>query len=302
MHKNNLHIEEYDFPKLSKVYPPLKEFLFLNEHNVQTVNFGFPKAVKAVNTALLMTYYNIKFWQFSDLNLCPPIPGRSDYMHYLNDILAYDFITKNIKILDIGVGATCIYPIIGNALFDWKFVGVDIDIDSIHSSQKIIDKNNLKGAIKLRHQSNKENILHGIFKEDDFFDACMCNPPFYSSKLDAAEANNRKLKGLGIKNDGRNFSGNANELWYEGGEKAFLHNYLYQSSTYKKQCYWFTSLVSKKENVESMYDSLNKLDATEIKTIEMSQGNKISRIVAWTFLTSKEREEWAIKSLNKNSN
>ena len=115
-----------------------------------------------------------------------------------------------------------------------------------------------------RHQSNKENILHGIFKEDDFFDACMCNPPFYSSKLDAAEANNRKLKGLGIKNDGRNFSGNANELWYEGGEKAFLHNYLYQSSTYKKQCYWFTSLVSKKENVESMYDSLNKLDATEI--------------------------------------
>ncbi len=297
MHKNNFHIEEYDFPKLCKVYPPLKEFIFINEHNIQTVNFGFPKAVKAVNTALLMAYYNINFWQFSDLNLCPPIPSRSDYIHYLNDILNYDFITKNITILDIGVGATCIYPILGNAINNWKFVGVDVDNDSIYSAQKIIDKNNLKDDIKLRVQLNKKNVLHGIFKEDDYFDACMCNPPFYSSELDASEANSRKLTGLGIKNEGRNFSGVSNELWYEGGEKAFLHNYLYQSSQYKTQCYWFTSLVSKKENVQGIYDSLNMMNATEIKTIEMSQGHKISRIVAWTFLTSKEREKWALKSI-----
>ena len=297
MHKNNLHIAEYDFPKLCNVYPPLKEFVFINEHNIKTVNFGFPKAVKAVNTALLMTYYNVTYWQFSDLNLCPPIPGRSDYIHYLNDILEYDFLTKNITVLDIGVGATCIYPILGNAINNWKFVGTDIDKDSIYSAQKIIDKNNLKDAIKLRLQSNKENILDGIINNDDFFDACMCNPPFYSSELDAEEANNRKLKGLGIKNEGRNFGGNSNELWYKGGEKAFLHNYLYQSSKYKTQCYWFTSLVSKKENVQSMYDSLNSLNATEIKTIEMSQGHKISRIVAWTFLTNKEREKWALRSI-----
>lgn len=297
MHKNNFHIAEYDFPQLCKIYPPLKEFVFTNEHNTQTVNFAFPRAVKAVNIALLMTFYNINFWQFSDMNLCPPIPSRVDYIHYLTDLLNHDFVTKNITILDIGVGATCIYPILGNAVNNWKFVGVDIDENSLHSAQKIIDKNNLKDDITLRYQPNKEDILHGIFNEDDYFDACMCNPPFYSSELDASEANDRKLKGLGIKNEGRNFGGAANELWYEGGEKAFLHNYLYQSSQYKKQSYWFTSLVSKKENVQSMYDSLNMLDATEIKTIDMHQGHKISRIVAWTFLTDSEREKWALKSI-----
>lgn len=292
MHKNNLHIEEYDFPKLCKVYPPLKEFIFINEHNIQTVNFAFPRAVKAMNTALLKTYYGINYWQFSDVNLCPPIPSRVDYIHHLNDLLKFDHLTKNNTILDIGVGASCIYPLLGNAVYGWKFVGVDIDDNSLNSAQKIINSNNLKHEIKLRFQPNKEHILKGIINEDDKFSIAMCNPPFYSSEIEAAEANNRKLKGLGIKNEGRNFGGIQNELWYEGGEKAFLHNYLHQSYEFRHQCFWFTSLVSKKGNVQSMYDSLNLKNATEIKTIEMQQGNKISRIVAWTFLTYKEREEW----------
>jgi 23S rRNA (adenine1618-N6)-methyltransferase len=62
---------------------------------------------------------------------------------------------------------------------------------------------------------------------------------------------------------------------------------------FKKQCFWYTTLVSKKENVQSMYDSLNKLGATEIKTIPMSHGNKVTRIVAWTFLTAEEQKNWS---------
>ncbi len=292
MHPNNFHTEEYDFPKLVKNYPPLKEFIFINEHGIETVNFAFPRAVKAVNKALLITYYDIDYWSFSDLNLCPPIPGRSDYIHYLNDILTESNLDKNPTILDIGVGASCIYPLLGNALFGWNFVGTDINDNSLASAQKIIDKNNLKEAIKLKKQEDSANILTGAIKENDKFAASMCNPPFFASEEKADEANKRKLKGLGIKSEMRNFSGTQNEIWYEGGEKAFLHNYLYQSGFFKNQCYWFTSLVSKKENVQSMYDSLNKMNATEIRTIDMHQGHKFSRFVAWTFLTDHERENW----------
>jgi len=292
MHQNNLHLDEYDFPKLCEKYPPLKEFIFTNEHGVETVNFAFPQAVKAVNTALLKTYYGINYWVFSDENLCPPIPGRSDYIHYLNDLLNEAGIIKNINILDIGVGATCIYPLLGHSLYNWNFVGTDIDDNSLYSAQKIISENNLDKYIRLRKQENKSKILDGIFYPDDKFSASMCNPPFYASEYEAYEANLRKLKGLGIIETARNFSGSQNELWYEGGEKAFLHNYLYQSTFFKHQCYWFTSLVSKKDNVESIYDSLNMLNATEIRTIDMHQGHKFSRIVAWTFLTDEEREDW----------
>ena len=34
-----------------------------------------------------------------------------------------------------------------------------------------------------------------------------------------------------------------------------------------------------------MYQSLEKLKATQIKTIPMYHGNKITRIVAWSFIT-----------------
>ena len=72
-------------------------------------------------------------------------------------------------------------------------------------------------------------------------------------------------------------------MWYVGGEKAFLHNYMYQSSLFNENCIWFTSLVSKKENVESLQASSKKLGVKEFKVIPMHQGNKVTRIVAWRY-------------------
>ena len=110
----------------------------------------------------------------------------------------------------------------------------------------------------------------------------MCNPPFYKSAEEARGANRRKSRNLGT-NAIRNFAGNNNELWYEGGEKAFLQTYLYESSLLKNSATWFTSLVSKKENVESLEKSAKKLGVIDFKVIAMTQGNKVTRIVAWKY-------------------
>jgi len=37
----------------------------------------------------------------------------------------------------------------------------------------------------------------------------------------------------------------------------------------------------------------------EVKTIPMGQGNKTSRIVAWTFLSKEQQKEWRNKRWNK---
>lgn len=282
-HPQNIHANGYELGLLAKTLQALDEFVFVNKYNTATIDFANPKAVKALNTALLKEYYQVNYWDFPDENLCPPIPGRVDYMHYLNDLLKPDK-NKTVKILDIGTGATCIYPLLGNSVYNWQFIGTDIDQDSIINSQKIIDKNNLTEEIEIRFQKNKDLIFEGIIKTDETFTASICNPPFYGSQYEAVEANARKLKGLGIETTKRNFGGSQNELWYKGGEKAFLHNYLYQSSLIKEQVKWFTSLVSKKENVVSMQKSLTKLGATKIKVVPMHQGNKVTRIVAWTFI------------------
>ena len=92
----------------------------------------------------------------------------------------------------------------------------------------------------------------------------------------------RKSRNLG-NNAVRNFSGNNNELWYVGGEKAFLHTYLYESSLQPQKSKWFTSLVSKKDNIESLQSSSKKLGVKEFKVIPMQQGNKVTRIACWRF-------------------
>ena len=67
-----------------------------------------------------------------------------------------------------------------------------------------------------------------------------------------------------------------------------------ESVAIKSQCLWFTSLVSKSENLPAIYSALKKVDAISVKTIQMSQGNKISRLVAWTFLSETQHIQWSL--------
>jgi 23S rRNA (adenine1618-N6)-methyltransferase len=267
------------------VYPDLLPFTFVNKYENKTIDFANPKAVKALNSALLIKHYGISHWSFPDTNLCPPIPGRVDYIHHIADLLKSSGIEKNIKVLDIGTGATCIFPLLGYAVYNWKFVGTDIDEASLENANDIITNNHFSNAISLRHQTDASQIFKNVLEENDAFSVSMCNPPFHKSEDEALEATKRKLKGLNLDGKGliRNFSGTQNELWYKGGEKAFLHNYLYESSLFKDQCIWFTTLVSKKELVKGIQISLKKLGTKTVKVINMGQGNKVSRMVAWTF-------------------
>ncbi len=279
LHQKNNFKNGYNFKELIIKNPALKEFIVKNEFGTVTIDFSNLEAVRELNKALICSLDKISNWNFPKENLCPPIPGRLDYIHYLADLLS---LKGAAKILDIGTGATCIYPLLGVSAYDWNFVATDIDLDSLDTAQDIIDDNKLTEKIELRQQLKEENILKGIIVDGDSFTAVMCNPPFYKSAEEAQGANGRKSKNLG-NNAVRNFAGNNNELWYIGGEKAFLHNYLYESSLYKTSSKWFTSLVSKKENVKSLEKSSKKLGATEFKVIPMHQGNKVTRIVAWRF-------------------
>ena len=284
MHPDSKHLENYNLDKLCLSYKILEQYIFINKHGSKTIDFANADAVKALNTALLKKHYNINYWEFPENNLCPPIPSRADYLYYLNDLLKEgNYTQKPIRVLDIGTGATCIYPLLGNSLFNWEFVASDISEKSLENAQVIITKNKLDNKVELRKQSRKKYILEGVIKANETFFASMCNPPFYKTKEYAQKANNRKQRNLGLAKNSRNFSGKSNELWYKGGEVAFIKNYIKESVAYKNQVRWFTSLVSKKENLETLYKALQKAKAATVKTIVMKQGNKITRFIAWQF-------------------
>ena len=119
LHPKNKFNKGYDFEKLIIDNPILKDFVFKNSYENLSIDFSNPVAVKELNKGLLFSFDKISIWDFPDENLCPPIPGRLDYIHHLADLLSSE---EPIKILDIGTGATCIYPLLGVASFDWKFV------------------------------------------------------------------------------------------------------------------------------------------------------------------------------------
>ncbi len=302
LHPRNKHRERYDFKALIATCPDLKKWVKLNEFNDESIDFAQPEAVKALNKALLQHFYGVAYWDIPQHYLCPPIPGRADYIHYLADLLA----TSNhatiptgsrIKCLDIGVGANCVYPIIGNKEYGWSFTGSDIDPVSIKSAIAIIEKDPaLKEQVDLRLQTNRKNIFKGIVRKDESYDLTICNPPFHASQAEAQTGTLRKLSNLGHKRGNKpvlNFGGKSNELWCEGGEARFINNMIQESSAFAASCLWFTTLVSKSANLKGAYLALKQTKATDVKTIEMAQGNKVSRILAWTFFNPQQRQEWA---------
>ncbi|MGV9004106.1 23S rRNA (adenine(1618)-N(6))-methyltransferase RlmF [Flavobacterium sp.] len=300
-HPRNPHRFRYDFEQLSNDSPELKEFIFTNEHEEETIDFSNPDAVKALNTAILSSHYGIQNWDIPQDYLCPPIPGRTDYIHYIADLLAASnngIIPEGEAVtgLDIGVGANCIYPIIGNASYGWSFVGTDIDEKAIQNCKKIIAGNpKLVDAVSLQLQVEPRFIFKNIILPEDKFAFTLCNPPFHNSAEQATKSALRKVNSLSSTKTSKpvlNFGGQNTELWCNGGEIGFITQMIYESAKYPMQCLWFTTLVSKKDNLKSIYRILNKVGVVEIKTIDMAQGQKISRMVAWTFLSPKQQEDW----------
>ncbi len=300
LHPRSRHRDRYDFAQLVRSSPALAAFVPGNQAEA-TLDFADPAAVKALNQALLRHFYGVAHWDIPAGYLCPPIPGRADYVHYLADLLADSNLGiipggRAVRVLDIGVGANCIYPIIGHREYGWRFVGADTDAVALRAAKNIVATNpGLAGTIDCRLQPDPAHVLTNIINPGEVFDATICNPPFHASAAEAAASTQRKVANLGHARRPtplRNFGGQNNELWYPGGEEGFVRQLVAESRQFARSCYWFTTLISKKTTLPSIYYFLQQAEAVQVRTIEMAQGQKKSRFVAWTFLSEEEQETW----------
>lgn len=300
LHPRNLHNNGYDFTLLCNALPELKPLLITNKYNNQlTIDFSDSNSVKALNHALLKFHYHIKSWNIPEQNLCPAIPGRVDYIHYLQDLLSSTnlpsaFKDKSIVVLDVGTGASCIYPLLGHQVYGWHFIASDIDSNSINNAKSILQCNvPLVDSIDCRLQSDQKKIFNGIIKQDEIIHMTLCNPPFHKSLKEAKQGSQNKWQNLAKSNTTANkqsksstklnFSGQKAELWCEGGELAFIRNMIKESKQFKTQVYWFTCLISQKDNLFLIKQAIKKANANQVKVIKMAQGNKTSRFIAWSY-------------------
>ncbi|MBI9108704.1 MAG: 23S rRNA (adenine(1618)-N(6))-methyltransferase RlmF [Spirochaetales bacterium] len=304
LHPRNPHSGRYDFTALTISCPPLQEYIKPNPAGDNTIDFSDAGAVLCLNKALLAHYYNIMYYQIPSGYLCPPIPGRADYIHYAADLLSkctQGSLPRGtgVKVLDIGTGANCIYSIIGSQSYGWQFTATDTDSVAIKAAGVIVESNPcLHELINLVEQKDKDKIFIGVIRNDDRFSLTICNPPFHSSVADAEAVNQRKWGNLN-KNKStpplslKNFGGQSSELCYPGGEITFLRKMIKESAGFAQQVCWFTSLVSKSDNILLLKKMLNSQDVKQIEVINMQQGQKTSRFIAWSFMTVNQQKSWA---------
>ncbi len=294
LHPNNPHAGRYDFAALVAACPELEPCLRANPKGDQTIDFSDEEAVRLLNRALLAHHYGVENWMIPKGYLCPPIPGRADAIHYLAEFLAASNggeipRGKEVRVLDVGTGANCIYPILGSRSYGWKFVATDIDPVAVKTARLIVASNPcLANLIKVVQQKSPESIFRGIIRPGDRFDLTMCNPPFHASMEDALASNQRKRDNLSKGPRGKtqaklNFGGQKSELWCEGGERRFVSLMIRESAVFGSQVGWFSSLISKSENLPFLKEELARCGATQVEVLSMSQGQKVSRLLVWKF-------------------
>ncbi len=308
LHPRNVHRDGYDFAALMESHVALEHYVKVNEHGVETIDFADPAAVKELNAALLKHHYGVDGWDIPDGFLCPPIPGRVDYIHYVAELLGVSDPGSrgeggdlSVRMLDIGTGANGVYALLACKVYGWQCTASDIDSASLENVAAIIGRNpELEGCLQLRLQTDNSYLFEGVIRDGELYDLSVCNPPFHASLEEAVKGNRRKVdhlersrrKRAGEETDAStksesesvlNFGGQKAELWCKGGEIRFLRKMLKESKKFAHQCKWFTSLVSKNENVKPALKLLSKLGVSEVKEIQMRQGNKVTRVIAWRF-------------------
>ena len=296
LHPRNRHHSRYDLEALCQAVPALRDFISLSPAGEQTINLADPLAVKTLNKALLAHFYAVKEWDIPEGFLCPPVPGRADYIHHLGDLLSDESgsVVKGANILDIGVGANCIYPLIGAHEYGWRFTGSETHPEAFASAQAILSANpSLNRMIRLRRQKDTTAMFNGVIHKNEQYDATLCNPPFHDSAAAARAGSERKRRNLGQdRDDALNFGGQQQELWCDGGEVAFIKQMIAESKGFARQVMWFTSLVSKGENLPPLYRALTDVGAVKVVKKEMSQGQKQSRFIAWSFMDDEQRRRF----------
>uniref|UniRef100_A0ACD5Z8L6 Uncharacterized protein n=1 Tax=Avena sativa TaxID=4498 RepID=A0ACD5Z8L6_AVESA len=301
-----------DFAALAALYPSFAPFVSLSAGGGRaSVDFTDFAATRELTRVLLLHDHGVNWW-IPDGQLCPTVPNRSNYIHWIEDLLSSNLIprisssSETVRGFDIGTGANCIYPLLGASLLGWSFVGSDVTDVALEWAKKNVESNpHLAGLIEIRNANEvpcsskpetvaeeivRENtsepvenvvrtippILVGVVRDSESFDFCMCNPPFFESMEEA---------GLNPKTS---CAGTAEEMACPGGEQAFITRIIEDSVFVKNSFRWFTSMVGRKANIKLLVSKIREVGATVVKTTEFVQGQTARWGLAWSFIAPRK--------------
>ncbi|KAG5884627.1 hypothetical protein JTB14_023821 [Gonioctena quinquepunctata] len=278
MHPRNIYKSPPDFKQLALDYPEFRGFVKQDISGKVSVDFKDLKSLRALSCTLLKKDFGLKV--SIPLNkLIPTIPLRLNYILWLEDLLSLTGKAENIIGIDIGTGASCIYPLLAAKKNKWSMVATEVDGDSISCARQNIEANALQNLIKIV-KVEKDTLLHGV-ESDEQYDFCMCNPPFFASTQELHPGfNSRSLCRPKPKNS---FCASVNEVVVKGGEMDFISKLINESKELGKRVQIYTTMMGHKRTLPQLKKLLREAQVTSFKDTEFCQGNTTRWGLAWTY-------------------
>ncbi|CAM9372156.1 unnamed protein product [Chrysoparadoxa australica] len=305
-----------DFAALAKQYPTTFG-QFVGSDRV--LDWGDPAAVKCLTQTLLLHDFQL-VWDMPLDRLCPPLPNRLNYICWLSELMKLRPLQDRqgeVRGVDIGTGASCIYPLLGERTQGWKFLAVDTDATSIAWATKNVAANALKGMIEVhashspahfspthtyplvsfsssslspsRSQSQPHStdtaqsgpLSVALSGAAGTFDFSMTNPPFFG---DVSEAGGKPSSSTSAAMTER-------EVACEGGEVAFVGAIIEDSIRLKDRVRWCTTMLGKKGSLSKLASKLRSAGVTNVRAAEFCQGRIKRWGLGWSFTNEGEGVE-----------
>ncbi|KAK4445974.1 hypothetical protein QBC34DRAFT_450998 [Podospora aff. communis PSN243] len=255
------------------------------------LDFNDPLAMMQLTKTLLKVDFGLKI-ELPDDRLCPPVPNRHNYILWLKRLLdtsSYEPSGRKICGVDIGTGASCIYPLLGTAQRPWRFVATDIDPKSLDYARRNVRLNGLEDRIQVLERERASPLIPLSDLPVESVDFVMMNPPFYSSEDEMLSSAQRKERPPHSA-----CTGAPVEMVCEGGEVAYIGRMMDESLVLRDRVQWYTAMVGKASSIETLVERLRKNNIDNFAVTEFVQGNKTRRwALGWSFGPMRPAEEVA---------
>lgn len=283
MHARNRYKDKPpDFAYLASKYPDFKQHIQINLNGRVSLNFKDPEAVRALTCTLLREDFGLSI-DIPLERLIPTVPLRLNYIHWVEDLIGHQDSDRTTvrRGIDIGTGASCIYPLLGATLNGWYFLATEVDDMCFNYAKKNVEQNNLSDLIKVVKVPQKTLLMDALKEESEIvYDFCMCNPPFFANQLEAKGVNSRNSRRPPPSSVN---TGGITEIMAEGGELEFVKRIIHDSLQLKKRLRWYSCMLGKKCSLAPLKEELRIQGVPKVTFTEFCQGRTMRWALAWSF-------------------
>lgn len=279
MHPRNRYKDKPpDFAYLASKYPDFQQHVHTSLTGRAVVNFKEPEAVRALTCTLLKEDFGLTI-EIPLERLIPTVPLRLNYIHWVEDLT--DGQKQPRRGIDIGTGASCIYPLLGATMNGWYFLATEVDDICFDYATKNVEQNNLSDLVKVVKVPQKTLLMDALKEETEIvYDFCMCNPPFFANQLEAKGVNSRNSRRPPPSSVN---TGGVTEIMAEGGELEFVKRIIHDSLQLKKRLRWYSCMLGKKCSLAPLKEELRKQGVPKVTHTEFCQGRTMRWALAWSF-------------------